>query len=112
MAPIYNVLSVILTALSAVDAARILSAPKNAETVPDGYIVVMKKDVSARDFNSHREWITRVHRRSIARRGGNVLGGMKHVYNFGGNMQGYAGKFDKRTIDEISKRDEVRIEVT
>lgn len=107
MAPITKVLSLALAALSLTEAAEILSTPPQAEVIPDGYIVVMKKDVSTKDFDSHRDWVTQIHARSIERRNGDAPAGVEHVYKFATGMQGYAGRFDKATVDEIAKNENV-----
>ncbi|WEW58671.1 subtilisin-like serine protease [Emydomyces testavorans] len=99
-------LPIALAALS-VNGAEILSTPAGAETVPNGYIVVMKDGVSSHDFDSHRDWVAKVHHARLARRGSTNVGGMRHSYNFDSGMKGYAGTFDEATIREIASRGDV-----
>lgn len=106
MGVVSKILPFALAALSA-NAAEILSAPAGAETIADKYIVVMKDSVSSKDFDAHTEWVTNTHRRALGRRGAAAHDGMKKTYTFGTGMKGYSGAFDKATIKEIAKREDV-----
>lgn len=103
-----QILPVVLAVLSTVNGAKILSAPANAQAVPNGYIVVMKDSVSTHDFDDHREWVANVHHQRLARRGSTNVGGVRHTFSkFGKGFKGYSGTFDEETIAEISKRPDV-----
>jgi oryzin len=95
--------NIFLAALSILPA---LVAAKKGDIVPDSYIVVLKDDISASAFASHRAWANDLHSAALAKRGDTGLHGLRHTYNMG-KLKGYAGTFDKETIAEISGRSEV-----
>ncbi|OAL68916.1 serine protease [Trichophyton violaceum] len=99
MTGFFTILSFSLAALSVTNAAQILSVPKGAEVVPNGYIVVMKDDTSQQDFSSHRVWISSIHH-NMTRRGLDGAG-VKQTYDFD-HLRGYSGIFDEDTIKDIS----------
>ena len=102
-----QVLPVVLATLTAVNGAAIKSLPAGAKAIPDSYIVMMKDSLSTKDFDSHRDWVTNLHRKRLARRGDNKFGGIKHTYKFPTGLKGYAGSFDEESIQEIAKRSDV-----
>lgn len=95
-----------LLAAAVANAAEILSTSSSAQVVPNGYIVVLNDDVNAESFDSHQAWVTNVHRRQLAKRGG-ALDGIQHTYNFTTGFKGYAGAFHEATINEIAARGDV-----
>nr|AJD23191.1 subtilisin-like protease [Onygena corvina] len=105
---ITKALPLALAALSVVNGAEIMETRAGVQTIPDQYIVVMHDNLSDKDFDSHRSWVNRAHRRSLARRGNKAMGGMKHTYKFPSGMVGYSGHFDEATIKEIAARADVK----
>lgn len=105
MTGFFTFLSFSLAALSVTNAAHILSVPKGAEVVPNGYIVVMKDDTSQQDFSSHRVWISSIHHNKTRR--GLDGAGVKQTYDFD-HLRGYSGIFDEDTIKDISNDPKVR----
>ncbi|KAI1911198.1 Secreted subtilisin-like serine protease sub5 [Ophidiomyces ophidiicola] len=94
-----------LAAVSAVNAADILAASRPQDVIADQYIVVMKNDVSAESFSSHRSWVADMHHSDLTKR--SLVGhGIKRTYDFH-SMKGYSGVFDKKTIKEIAKNPNV-----
>lgn len=95
-----------LAALSAVDAAQLVSSADDKDVIPDSYIVVMKDSVSSLDLDSHVTWATNLHHEKLMKRGSTTTGGLKHVYKIEG-WHGYSGSFDRETLDEILKNENV-----
>ncbi|KAK2734220.1 Secreted subtilisin-like serine protease sub5 [Myotisia sp. PD_48] len=102
---IVKYISVALAATSATHAAQILAAPKDANVIPDAYIVVMKENVSERQFSAHRSWVSDIHH-NLTRRGLDGEG-VKHTYDFQ-RMKGYSGVFDRDTIRDIANDPNVK----
>ncbi|EZF36350.1 subtilisin-like protease 1 [Trichophyton interdigitale MR816] len=98
---VFRFISISLAAVSAANAAQILSMP-HAQTVPNSYIVMMKDDTSDDDFNHHQSWLQSTHTHNITRRATIQNAGMRHKYNFS-KMKGYSGIFDEETIKDIAK---------
>ncbi|EGD93553.1 serine proteinase [Trichophyton tonsurans CBS 112818] len=98
---VFRFISISLAAVSAANAAQILSMP-HAQTVPHSYIVMMKDDTSDDDFNHHQSWLQSTHTHNITRRATIQNAGMRHKYNFR-KMKGYSGIFDEETIKDIAK---------
>lgn len=83
------------------------TAPKAGDIVPDSYIVVLNEGVSQSAFQAHQNWASSVYTASLRKRGLEAPAEtFQYTYNFG-TLKGYAGTFDKATIDEISSRAEV-----
>nr|A1XIH3.1 RecName: Full=Subtilisin-like protease 7; Flags: Precursor [Trichophyton equinum]ABD38558.1 secreted serine protease [Trichophyton equinum] len=97
-----------LAAASVINGAEILETRAGVQTLADKYIVVMNDGMSDKDFDSHRSWVNRTHRRRLIRRGAKAMGGMKYTYNFPTGLKGYSGHFDEQMIKEISKRADVK----
>lgn len=98
--------SIAILALSVVDAAQLISVDDDKGVIPNSYIVVMKNSVSSADFDSHVTWATNLHHEKLSKRGSTTTGGLKHVYNING-WYGYSGSFDRETLDEILKNENV-----
>ncbi|KAK2871892.1 Transcriptional coactivator, partial [Arthroderma sp. PD_2] len=98
---VFRFISISLAAVSAANAAQILSM-SHAQTVPNSYIVVMKDDTSDDDFVSHQSWLQSTHTHNLTRRATVQNAGMKHKYTFN-KMKGYSGIFDDDTINDIAK---------
>nr|AJD23189.1 subtilisin-like protease 1 [Onygena corvina] len=95
-------ISISLAAVSAVNAAQILSMPPKAHTIPNSYIVVMKDGTTDDDFKNHESWLQATHTHNLTRRATVQNAGMKRKYNFT-KMKGYSGIFDEATIKDIAK---------
>jgi oryzin len=68
--------------------------------VEDNYIVVLKPDVSAAEFESHASWTTSLHANRLRRRDDSSLSGINRRYQFS-TLTGYSGSFDSATIQTI-----------
>lgn len=93
-----KVLSVSLATLAVANAGEILSFGNSKDVIPGSYIIVMNDGVSDNEFNTHRNWASGVHRRSINRRSESGLG---RTFNFHG-WKAYSGEFDEVTIQNIA----------
>lgn len=83
------------------------ATPKAGDIIPDSYIVVLNEGVSNAAFQSHQSWASGVSTASLRKRGLEVRAEtFDYTYNFG-TLKGYAGTFDKETIEEIASRAEV-----
>ncbi|EGE05095.1 alkaline serine protease [Trichophyton equinum CBS 127.97] len=89
-------------------AAKIITAANGIEAIPDSYLVVMKAEVQAGEFNTHRQWVESLldDPVSIANDSGKAWG-VHHTFNVAG-LQGYSGTFDKQTIQTIAKHPTVK----
>ncbi|KAF4626830.1 hypothetical protein G7Y89_g11324 [Cudoniella acicularis] len=98
-------------------AAPILSSV-NAETVPDSYIVVFKKHVSAASAAEHHDWVQATHlenenvRTELRKRSQfpittEIFEGLKHTYNIAGDFLGYSGHFDDSVIEKVRRHPDV-----
>jgi oryzin len=70
------------------------------EVIPGKYIVVLKEGISPPDAEFHINWVSEIHKRSLSRRD---TTGVEKTYRIDDTFNGYAGEFDKDTIDEIKK---------
>lgn len=87
--------------------ALAVAVPKGArqgDIIEDSYIVVLK-DVAEEKITAHKTWAKELHARSLGKRDGKVRG-VEHEYSLKG-LKGYAGTFDKETIDAISTSEDV-----
>lgn len=112
----------LLTTLAALVAAilplNVIAAPAPEVYLPDvypeltagnlssSYIIVLKEDTDEATFESHRSWVTSIHKNRLARRDDPVLTGWTTKYVFG-KFKGYAGAFDQSTIEKIRMSPEV-----
>lgn len=98
----------LLVAALSVSGAFAAAVPKGAragDVIEDSYIVVLKDSVSEEAVSTHKAWAKEIHARSLGKRDGSVAG-VEREYNFG-SLKGYAGSFDKATIEEIATSSEV-----
>ncbi|WQF76095.1 Putative peptidase S8 propeptide/proteinase inhibitor I9 [Colletotrichum destructivum] len=89
--------------LPAVLAAPAVYRRSEPEAVPGKYIVTLKED--AVNVESHLNWVTDVHRRSLGKRD---TVGIENKFNIS-NWNAYSGEFDDATIEEIKASPEVAI---
>lgn len=78
-----------------------LTTDPTATIVKDGYIIVLKDDVSTEQLFAHID--------SVHEHGDSLMqkdGGLKHVYNLDG-FKGYAGSFEESTLDILRAQPEV-----
>lgn len=101
-----------LLALSGIFGAFAAPAPvtpgpdaRIGQIVPDNYIVVLKKSVSASQARAHASWADGLHASRIGRRDDTGLEGVKNKYNT--VFKGYSGSFDEETIAVIEESPEV-----
>ena len=84
------------------------AAAKIGDIIEDSYIVVLKPGITDSEFSSHYSWAADLHSEAVVRRGAAAAAkGIKHTYNIGKGLKGYAGSFNKETIQEIASRAEV-----
>ncbi|KAF8541510.1 serine proteinase [Trichophaea hybrida] len=89
------------TALQGALGAPTARALKAGDIIEGSYIVVLNSNISSSALSTHQSWATtRLAKRNTG------LSGLTHTYNLG-ELKGYAGSFDKETIEEIAKREEV-----
>ncbi|EER25588.1 Secreted subtilisin-like serine protease sub4 [Coccidioides posadasii str. Silveira] len=99
-------LSTVFAAITAANAAEILSVPNTQDVIPDSYIVVMKDEVATSDLEAHVTWVRNHHHSGHVRRNG-TLTGLKTTFDISG-FRGYLGAFDHDTLDEILADDKVK----
>lgn len=99
------------------DAAPLLSS-SNSQEVPDSYIIMFKKHVSAHSATAHQSWVQDLHltaetkRAALRKRGqipfkNDIFEGLKHTYDFAGSLLGYSGNFDENVIEQIRRHPDV-----
>jgi Peptidase inhibitor I9 len=99
------------------DVAPLLSS-KNAEEVPNSYIVVFKKHVTHEAANKHHSWVQDIHcatqntKAELRKRDqfpfqDTVFEGLRHTYNIAGNLLGYSGHFDDDVIEQVRRHPDV-----
>ncbi|PWY80585.1 subtilisin-like protein [Aspergillus heteromorphus CBS 117.55] len=79
------------------------------DVIPGKYIVTFKPGVDEARIESHTEWATILHKRSLERRDTtdpSLPVGIERSYKIN-NFAGYAGSFDETTIEEIRKSQDV-----
>lgn len=103
---LFKVIFTAVAALSAVDAAELLSSANSKDIIPNSYLVVMKDSVSSAELDSHVSWVTDLHHEGMAKRGAKNLGGFKHSYKISG-WHAYSGSFDSETLARILDDDKV-----
>lgn len=76
-------------------------------TIPDSWIVILNEGISQTAFQSHQSWASNAVSESMRKRGLEARAQtFEYTYN-SGSMKGYAGTFDKATIEKIAARPEV-----
>ncbi|EEP81307.1 conserved hypothetical protein [Uncinocarpus reesii 1704] len=101
-----KVLSILFAALSAAEAAQLLSVQSKQDVIDDSYIVVMKDEVPMSEVNSHVSWVRATHNSGNARRNATITG-VKATFDIG-KFKGYTGAFDHETLDKILADDKVK----
>ncbi|UNI20254.1 Oryzin [Purpureocillium takamizusanense] len=101
-------LAALLLAAAAAAAPFAAATPATIPSASGKYIVTLRSGITARDVDSHLEWVSDIHARSIGRRRRHNL----DLAGFGkkfeiGSFNGYSGQFDAATIEEIRNKDEV-----
>lgn len=97
-------LTVAATALFGLVAAApaVKPAPKSGDIIPNSYIVTLKNGNEARSLDTHLEWVNELHNN-----GKRALAGVQRTYDGATKFKGYAGLFDKETIEQIRSHPEV-----
>ncbi|KAF0420296.1 serine protease 1 [Gigaspora margarita] len=88
-----------------------LVSSRNAEVIPDQYIVVFKSQLPKDRVDYHHECIrsfVEEENSKFAKRGilDKLIHGISHVYDFK-TLKGYAGRFTKDVLNKIRQSDEV-----
>ncbi|KAI1914258.1 Secreted subtilisin-like serine protease sub4 [Ophidiomyces ophidiicola] len=99
-------LSVLLSALAAVDAAEVLSVSNKKDIIPDSYIVVLKDEVPDSEVRAHVSWVQTTQKVGNMKRN-NTVSGLKSTFHIG-QFQGYLGSFDQDTLAKILRDDKVK----
>lgn len=82
-------------------------ATPKGEYIPDSWIVILNEGISQSAFQAHQTWASNAYAASLSKRGLEARSNtFDYTYNTG-TMKGYAGTFDKATIEEIASRPEV-----
>lgn len=79
---------------------------ESGKVVPGSYIVTLKPDAKGSELTSHLKWVDDVHKRSLSKR--DTDNGVERTYDGKYGFKGYAGTFDKETIQEIKDNPLVR----
>lgn len=98
-------------------AAPLLSSLDSKE-IPNSYIIVFKKEVSAASAFAHHSWVQDQHeeientKRELQKRDQKplaIFGGLKHTFDIAGALFGYSGHFDEDVIERIRHHPDVSI---
>ncbi|CZR33477.1 hypothetical protein LB506_001080 [Fusarium annulatum] len=89
-----------------VNAAPTTAKVDSSKIIPGKYIITLKSDIAAADVDSHLSWVEDVHKRGLNKR---AEKGVERTYKGKYGFQGYAGSFDKSTVEEIKKNPDVAI---
>ena len=96
-------------------AAPVLSSSESKE-IPNSYIIVLKKSVSAASAFAHHVWVRDQHeeientKRELQKRDQipmSIFGGLKHTFDVAGALLGYSGHFDDDVIERIRRHPDV-----
>lgn len=96
-------------------AAPVLSSSESKE-IPNSYIIVLKKEVSAASAFAHHVWVQDQHKeiektkRELQKRNQipmSIFGGLKHTFDIAGALLGYSGHFDDDVIERIRRHPDV-----
>jgi cerevisin len=82
-----------------------LLSSETAAHIPDHYIVMLRKDISAELVAQHHNWLS-----TVLALNPNVTpetDTVHHVYEMGDGLRGYAGKFQPEVIETIRQSPEV-----
>ncbi|EEP82973.1 hypothetical protein UREG_07838 [Uncinocarpus reesii 1704] len=77
---------------------------ENKDIIPGQYIVTLKDGLTAAEIESHRSWVTTMHRSNLAATG---LSGIEsegiHGHFQINKLNLYSGGFDKKTVEELKR---------
>lgn len=97
-----------LSALITAVLAGPIPTPKAGDVITGQYIVVMMEDITAPNFQAHRDFVVNklgfVSKRDTVEAMAEST--FTHTFNLG-KLKGYSGRFDDATIEEIASRPEV-----
>ncbi|RPA95409.1 alkaline proteinase [Choiromyces venosus 120613-1] len=79
---------------------------KAGDIIPDVYFVVLKDTISTQALDEYKTWVASIHSEALRKLGALPTRTFKYTYDMP-SLKGYAGTFDKATINEIAARDEV-----
>ncbi|RDA95721.1 putative subtilisin-like protease [Ophiocordyceps camponoti-saundersi (nom. inval.)] len=104
----WNLLLVSLTALwpCAGAAPVALANGPPGSTIQGQYLIALKPGSKPQDLHSHLTWVEGVHKRGLSPE---QFRGVERTYSGKSNFHGYAGHFDKNTIEEIRKNPDVAV---
>ncbi|KAI0121326.1 subtilisin-related protease [Xylariales sp. AK1849] len=76
------------------------------DVIPGSYIVTMKRDVKAKDFDNHVNWVNMMSLSALSRRrtdsgDDDIPLGITSQFSIGPSWNGYAGHFDDATLASI-----------
>lgn len=98
-------------------AAPLLSSSDSKE-IPNSYIIVFKKEVSAASVFAHHTWVQDQHeeientKRELQKQKRDqiplgIFGGLTHTFDIAGALLGYSGHFDENVIERIRRHPDV-----
>ncbi|KAF2021469.1 subtilisin-like protein [Aaosphaeria arxii CBS 175.79] len=79
--------------------------PKSNDIIPGKYIITLKPGADADAVETHLNWVTDVHKRSLTKRN---TAGIEQTYGIS-DWKAYAGEFDDATIAEIEANPDVAL---
>ncbi|KAJ5958248.1 uncharacterized protein N7479_005398 [Penicillium vulpinum] len=98
------------------DAAPILSS-MTSQDIPDSYIIVFKKHVDSKSASAHQSWLQEMHtaqagrmelkKRSLFDYNYEAFMGLKHTFQIGDSLMGYAGHFHEDVIEQVRRHPDV-----
>ncbi|RDA86423.1 putative subtilisin-like protease [Ophiocordyceps camponoti-leonardi (nom. inval.)] len=103
----WNILLVALATLPHVRAAPMsLANGPPGSTIQGHYLIALKPGSKPQDLHSHLNWVEGVHKRGLSPE---QFRGVERTYSGKTSFHGYAGHFDKSTIEEIRKNPDVAV---
>ncbi|KAH8168333.1 GC-rich sequence DNA-binding factor-like protein [Sarocladium implicatum] len=104
-----------LSLLNLASALPLESDLETSKNIAEKYIITLKQNVKVPDLSGHLDWVETVHKRNLdlklpdllrgKGKGKNKYHGVEKIWK--DSFKGYSGKFDKKTIAEIAKSDDV-----
>ncbi|RCI12748.1 putative subtilisin-like protease [Ophiocordyceps polyrhachis-furcata BCC 54312] len=104
----WNILLAALTTLWSYAGAAPMSLANGppGSTIQGHYLIALKPGSKPHDLHSHLNWVEGVHKRGLSPE---QFRGVERTYSDRANFHGYAGHFDKNTIEEIRKNPDVAV---
>ena len=106
---LFDVFTVTLAAVTAVQAGEFLMSDDPTQDVPGRYLVIMEDGLSNAEFSDHRTWAKSAHKANAATaESGEVVDDIdERVFEFLTGFKGYGASLDETTAREIANKSEV-----